>query len=93
MKVHHQDEHCKQMFARLSEYLDMELPPAICKEIDSHFESCPPCIEFLDTFRKSIELCREYSPSERPAPLTDAARDELRAGYRKMLDAQQANRR
>jgi anti-sigma factor RsiW len=80
-------ERCKEIFAVLSEYLDMELAPASCQELESHLEGCRPCIEFVESLRKSIGLCREYSPSEEPKPLSEEARHELQEAYDEMLSA------
>jgi hypothetical protein len=63
------------MFARLSEYVDGELPPDLCAEFVRHFEACLPCEGFTRTLRLTIELCRELPPKPLPEPL----RLELRA--------------
>ena len=84
-------ERCKEIFAVLSEYLDMELAPASCQELESHLEGCGPCIEFVQSLRKSIGLCREYSPTELPGPLSMKAHHELQEAYQKMLSARKAH--
>ena len=80
-------ENCKEVFATLSEYLDLELPPDACKEVEQHLEGCPPCIEFAESLRKTVALCREYKPGEAPAPITEKASTDLRAAYERMLAA------
>ena len=45
----HDPERCKQIFALLSEYLDLELPPEACSEIELHMTDCAPCIEFSES--------------------------------------------
>ena len=35
---------CKEIFARLSEYLDAELPPDACADIEAHIAGCAPCV-------------------------------------------------
>ena len=76
---------CKQIFALLSEYLDLELPPDACEKIEAHLAGCPPCIEFAESLRKTIELCRQYRPAELPEPIGKQARDQLLGVYRKAL--------
>ena len=78
-------ERCKELFAVLSEYLDMELPPDSCQELESHLAGCPPCIDFVQSLRKSIDLCREYLPQKLPKPLSDEARHQLQEAYKQML--------
>ena len=82
-------EECKQVFAALSEFLDLELSPASCEELAAHLEGCPSCIQFLETLRKSISLCRQFSPEEMPEPLNQNARQALQEAYRKMLRARE----
>jgi len=80
-------ENCKEVFATLSEYLDLELPPDACREVEQHLEGCPPCIEFAESLRKTIDLCHRYEAKEMPAPLSEKAREDLQAAYRRMLAA------
>ena len=82
-----QHGNCKEVFAMLSEYLDLELPPEECREIEEHLAGCPPCIEFANSLRKTVELCRGYEPRELPGPAGDRAREELLAAYHRMLSA------
>jgi RNA polymerase sigma-70 factor (ECF subfamily) len=78
-------ENCKEVFAMLSEYLNLELPPDACHEIEAHLAGCPPCIEFANSLRKTVEICRRYQPAEMPKPIEEGARERLLAAYRKML--------
>jgi hypothetical protein len=72
MEPHRHDEKCKEVFALLSEYLNPELPPDACQEVELHLNGCPPCIEFADSLRKTVELCRQYRPTEMPHPSAKA---------------------
>jgi len=90
MKVTHEDsESCKEVFALLSDYLNLELPPDACRDIERHLAGCPPCIEFAESLRKTVELCRQYRPAELPGPLGEQAREKLQRAYEKMLAARQ----
>jgi RNA polymerase sigma-70 factor (ECF subfamily) len=79
------DSECKDLFAMLSEYLDHELPDSICHEIDAHISSCPPCVQFVESLRKTVSLCRSLDPGAPSGPLQREAREELLACYRRML--------
>lgn len=79
------EEECRDVFARLSEYLDGELPEDLCRRIEQHIGGCAPCVEFVKSLEKSIELCRGYRPSEQPAPLAEDVRQQLLEAYRKAL--------
>jgi anti-sigma factor RsiW len=66
---------CRELFERLSEYVDGELSQEICEEIRRHMDGCEPCVAFTRTLRKTAEVCRRL-PS-RPIPPDVAA--DLRA--------------
>ena len=56
MELHERTEKCKEVFSLLSEYLNLELPPDACQEIEAHLAGCPPCIEFAESLRKTVDL-------------------------------------
>jgi len=87
MTPHVHTEKCKEVFALLSDYLNLELPPDACAEIEAHLAGCAPCIEFAESLRKTVELCRRYRPAELPEPLGTQAREQLVDTYQKMLAA------
>jgi anti-sigma factor RsiW len=78
-------ESCKEILDLLSDYLDFELPPDACTQIENHLAGCTPCEEFAESLRKTVELCRAYEPSAMPKPLTDQARAQLESAWKKML--------
>ncbi len=71
----------------LSQYLDAELPESTCEEIRQHIHRCPPCVQFVESLKRSIDLCHKYSSSEVPRPIRQDVRRELLGAYRKMLSA------
>jgi anti-sigma factor RsiW len=79
------DRECAQIFAMLSEYLDRELPPATCGDLEGHLRDCPECIQFVDSLKRSVELCRHYGASRPPEPVAPDRLAELRAAYDRML--------
>ncbi len=87
MESHERSERCKEVFSMLSEYLNLELPPETCQEIEAHLAGCAPCIEFAESLRKTVELCRAYRPAELPKPIGNEARAQLLDAYKKMLAA------
>jgi len=91
MDPHQHNDRCKEVFALLSDYLDLELPPEACKEIEAHIADCSPCIEFKESLRKTVDLCRQYRPTEVPAPMGHEAKAQLLEAYRRMLAARTSN--
>ena len=57
---------CLRRLARLSAYLDRELPPAACDEIRKHMAGCADCRIVLKTLKKTIALCRQ-APAKQPS--------------------------
>jgi hypothetical protein len=76
---------CRQTLELLSDYLNLELPPEACREIENHLAGCHPCEEFAQSLRHTVELCRRYQPQELPPPISERARAELLAAYEKMM--------
>ena len=77
---------CKELFSLLSEYLDEELPPDTCEQIRSHIAGCPPCVKFVNSLRRSVDLLHEFRAGEAPGPLPEPARDELRRAFQRNRD-------
>jgi len=85
MDFDQRSQKCREVFSLLSEYLNLELPADACQEIETHLAGCPPCIEFAESLRKTVELCRQYQPAELPEPIGKDAREQLLAAYQKVL--------
>ena len=79
------DRDCSQIFAMLSQYLDREAPAASCAELEGHLRDCPECIQFVESLKRSVELCRQYGGSRRPEPVPPEKLAELRTAYDRML--------
>jgi RNA polymerase sigma-70 factor (ECF subfamily) len=76
---------CSRIFAMLSEYLDRDLPPSTCGDLEEHLRDCPECIQFVDSLKRSVELCRQYGSSRPPEAVGPDQLAELRAAYDRML--------
>lgn len=83
----HPPHDCGDVFARLSEYLDGELPGDLCARIGAHIEDCAPCVEFLESLRRARLLCRQFKSCERPSPLAAELQAELRAALEQAITA------
>ena len=63
--------HCSNQLGSLSEYVDGDLDPMLCNELERHMAECRNCRVMVDTLRKTIILYRVAG--HRPVP------DEVRA--------------
>ena len=59
---------CMDILEKISDYLDKELDPAICKEIENHVKDCEPCIAFVNTMKKTVELFNAEGRREQQTP-------------------------
>jgi anti-sigma factor (TIGR02949 family) len=74
MTVHeHGGPVCRELFARLSDYLDGEIGAEDCAHIEAHMDSCAPCRDFLEALRRTVGLVRS-APAE---PIPEDCRREL----------------
>lgn len=76
---------CSSIFALLSEYLDRDLPPADCEELERHIQACEPCVAFVDSLKKSVALGHSYAPSVEVPELAPETKQSLREAYDRML--------
>ena len=60
---------CQELAEFLHEYVDETLDPERRKVFERHLGLCPPCIEFLESYKKTIELCGDAcGPCEEEVP-------------------------
>ncbi|MCX5643035.1 MAG: zf-HC2 domain-containing protein [Candidatus Omnitrophica bacterium] len=50
---------CRRYRISLSAYLENELDETLSRLLEEHLIDCPECAAVLETFRKTIALCRE----------------------------------
>jgi anti-sigma factor (TIGR02949 family) len=70
----HTHTNCERLLGSLSEYIDGELSPDLCEEIEKHLEGCENCRVVLNTTRRTIDLV--HAPAEKPE-LPHAVRERL----------------
>jgi anti-sigma factor (TIGR02949 family) len=69
---------CKDCVDVLRDYLDGEMTPADEAHFKSHVADCPPCMEFLDTYKATPGLCRKALAQRMPEELTSKLKAFLR---------------
>jgi len=70
----HIHNNCDELLGSLSAYIDGDLAPELCQELEKHLAGCNNCRVILDTTRRTIDLV--HSPLEKPA-LPDDVRERL----------------
>lgn len=74
---------CKDSVSLLMSFLDGELTDELERQLHEHLEACPPCVDFLYTYRATPELCRKALTSKMPTELSDKLTEFLRLKCRK----------
>jgi anti-sigma factor RsiW len=65
-------QNCHDLLTLLSDYIDGELPPGLCVEIEKHMAGCQKCRVVVDTLRKTVYLYKEVQePAELPAGMRE----------------------
>jgi len=67
MAGHHHTDNCKAMLEQLCDYIDGDLAPHLCAEIEQHLENCDDCRVLVDTTRKTVALYRHHGRVGAPA--------------------------
>ena len=71
---------CLDILEKIGDYVDKELDPALCGEIERHLEDCDPCVAFVNTLKKTVELFNRAKISENsiPEPVSSKLRGFLK---------------
>lgn len=74
---------CPDVLQRYSEFLEGELSPAICEELERHLERCEGCRGACDSLKRSLALCSASSQGAEVPPQVQAS---IRAALGNILD-------
>lgn len=66
---------CRKLLGSLSEYIDGELRPELCRELEKHLAECENCRIVLNTTRRTIDLVR--LPDDSPPSVPEEVRQRL----------------
>lgn len=58
---------CRALLLELSRYLDDELTPDRCLEIERHIDSCECCATMAGRLRETMDACRAARDLQLPA--------------------------
>ncbi len=81
---------CEQLLALLNDYIDGDIQPGICAELEQHLASCNPCHVVVDTIKKTITLYKAGQEYELPAQFRERLHAELRARWKRSSAASTA---
>ena len=62
---------CKQISALVLAHLNDELSPGRKREFQQHLKICPDCVNFLKTYKKTIQATGTLAHDEMPSKVRD----------------------
>jgi hypothetical protein len=68
---------CKDAIAILADYLDAVLSEEVVQRFERHLRDCPPCVAYINTYKRTGELAASTGRVEMP--------DEMRRRVRAFL--------
>ena len=66
---------CQSLLSYLSDFMDGELSPDLCEQIENHLAECHDCTVVVDTLRKTISLY--HTSAANPEELPGVVRERL----------------
>lgn len=79
---------CEEYIGGLADYIDGEIDPDLCAEIERHIGQCRNCRIMVDTMRQTVKLCRDGKQEPLPAELEGRLNDLLKARWDKKFGKQ-----
>ena len=65
----HQEDECSRVLTHLNDYIDHELSPELCQELEEHLANCENCRVVLDTLNQTLYFVNQLqtTPVSLPA--------------------------
>jgi hypothetical protein len=74
---------CKEITDLICGYVNDTLSPAVKRDFQRHLRICPDCVNFLNTYKKTVTTSGSLRPEEIPAEVRDNVLEFLRSRIRK----------
>ena len=71
------DLSCQDFIEFLDDYVDQSQAQEVRATFEQHLEACPMCVEYLKTYRDTIELARGACGEDELLPTPDDVPEEL----------------
>jgi len=70
---------CRELDELLFEYIQGELDSDLCQHISRHLSDCRPCVDYVETYRVTIQLTRRLPTAPLPPELAERLQEALRS--------------
>ena len=74
---------CKEITDLMLGYLNNTLSRSVMRDFQRHLRVCPDCVNFLNTYKKTVTTSRSLRPEAMPAIVRDNILNFLRKRIRK----------
>jgi RNA polymerase sigma-70 factor (ECF subfamily) len=69
---------CKRLFALLSDFIDQEVDPSLCADVEDHLGDCSPCKAYLASLEETVRRCQRHCTEELKAKVRAQVRNLIR---------------
>ena len=76
-----QPDNPKQQARKSEEALGVSLAPEEIAELEEQLQGCPPCLEFIESLKTTVKMCKEIGTNQQPSPLDPAVRQQMLEAY------------
>ncbi len=76
---------CDDLIGNLSNYIDGDLEPELCRELESHLAGCQNCRLMVDTMEMTVKLCRDGAKADLPPALQNKINEKLVERWKKQF--------
>lgn len=59
---------CSEVHKLLFDYAQGNLDAEKAKRLEKHISDCPPCLEFVESYKKTVTACREHGKATTELP-------------------------
>ena len=63
---------CRELIEFVMAYLDRELPESQRAEFERHLTVCPSCVNYLETYKSTVEMARASCRGELDKPVPES---------------------
>ena len=74
---------CQQLIDFIMNYLENELPDDERAEFDRHMAVCPSCVNYLQTYKKTVLLAKAAADDQVPEEVPESLVQAILAAQRK----------
>jgi len=72
---------CEELLKLLSDYVDGQIDPGLCTELEKHLGGCNPCRVVVDNLRRTIELYKDDQLYELPTDFKARLHETLKGKW------------